>query len=367
LVDRAIEGKEAKVVNYTLPSVSTGLKLDRHCPDCGRKRAAIHSAIRYRAVSDLKVRSIPQRRMHCPFCGLTWTLRGGGIQPGRQRSDRLRSIGVMLYMLGLSYRSVQTFLPLLDCRGDKSSIERDVAASGQKAQALHRDAPRMRVRVLGVDGTGAAMAGRNEGLLFFVDTDHQRLLYVVPLQEEDTAAVRRHVRRVLAEVGAQELRTDEHNVYEGILPEGEHRLCLTHWRKSKGKRAHDLLQQAILEERPLEVQSLQRLLELLRLHPRPPTAPEEMRWLVERYLPCRKGLLWKINQLLQHVERTWEKVSDDPVDATNNATERIIGLTLKIRSKTMRGFKSRAKNLAHPYLASYLRGQEGICDLRKII
>jgi len=44
-----------------------------------------------------------------------------------------------------------------------------------------------------------------------------------------------------------------------------------------------------------------------------------------------------------------------------------IGLTFKIRSKTVRGFKSRRKVLAHPYLASFLRGQAGICDLRKVI
>jgi hypothetical protein len=355
------------MVRYILPSVASGLQLDRHCPDCGRNGGAIHSAVRYRAVSDIKLLSVPQQRMRCPFCGSSWTLRGQGVQPGHQRSDRLRSIGVVLYMLGLSYRNVQTFLPLLSCRGGKSSVERDVADSGQKAQDLHRDAPRMQVAVLGVDGTGAAMAGQNAGLLFFVDIAHQRLLRVEPVQEEDTPAVRRHVRRVLAEVGARELRTDEHSVYEWIVPEGQHRLCLSHWRKSKGKRAYDLLPQARAEDRPLEVRTLERLLELLRLQPRPPTPPEELRWLVERYLPCRKGLLWKINQLLQHVERTWEKVSDDPIDPTNNSTERIIGLTLKIRSKTVRGFKSPAKNLAHPYLASYLRGQQGTCDLRKII
>ena len=37
----------------------------------------------------------------------------------------------------------------------------------------------------------------------------------------------------MAQVGAQELRTDEHSVYEGIAPEEHHQLCLTHWRKSK--------------------------------------------------------------------------------------------------------------------------------------
>jgi len=35
----------------------------------------------------------------------------------------------------------------------------------------------------------------------------------------------------------------------------------------------------------------------------------------------------QVNKLLQHVERTWEKVSDGPVDTTSNVTERMIGLT----------------------------------------
>lgn len=71
--------------------------------------------------------------------------------------------------------------------------------------------------------------------------------------------------------------------------------------------------------------------------------------------------------MLQHIERTWEKVSNEPADPTNNATERLIGLTFKVRSKTVRGFKSMKKVLAHPHLALLLRGQEGVCDLRKVI
>jgi len=270
-------------------------------------------------------------------------------------------------MLGLSYRGVAMLLRVLDSGGSKSTAERDVAEAGQKAGALHQASRRLGVRVLGVDGTGAAMAGRKAGMLFFVDIEGRRLLFAAPVQESDAPGVRRHVRTLMREVGAEELRTDEHSVYAGIVAEGAHRICLAHWRKSKGKRAVELGRQAVAANRPLEAESLRRLLALLRLQPRPPTVPEELTVLVRRYIHCRKGLLWKINQLLQHVERTWAKVSDDPVDATNNATERIIGLTFKIRAKTMRGFKSGSKVVAHPYLASFLRGEEGLCDLRKVI
>jgi len=226
----------------------------------------------------------------------------------------------------------------------------------------------MQVRVLGVDGTGAAMAGRDAGVLFFVGVDGGgRLIGVAPVHEEQTQEVRRHVQRVMAQVKAQELRTDEHSVYEGIVPENQHRLCLTHWRKSKGKRAYDLHRQAMAQGAELEADTMRELLELLRRQPRSPTLPEDLSRLVRRYINARRGLPWKVNQSLQHVERTWEKVSDDPVDRTNNVTERMIGLTFKIRSKTMRGFKAIHKVVAHPYLAFYLRGNEGLCDLRKIV
>ena len=185
--------------------------------------------------------------------------------------------------------------------------------------------------------------------------------------ETEPAKVRRLVGQAMVRLGATELRTDEHSVYEGIVPDGQHRLCLAHWRKSKGKRAYDLHQQAVAEGRPLEAQTMLELLELLRLRPRPPTPPAELERLVRRYINARRGLPGKINQLLQHVERTWPKVSDDPIDPTNNVTERTIGLTLKIRAKTMRGFKNRRKVLQHVYLASFLQGRDGVCDLRKVV
>jgi hypothetical protein len=70
---------------------------------------------------------------------------------------------------------------VLDCRGSKSSIERDISGAGQKAKVLHLSAPRMRVRVLGVDGTGARMAGKKAVLLFFVDVERGRLICVDPV------------------------------------------------------------------------------------------------------------------------------------------------------------------------------------------
>jgi hypothetical protein len=305
--------------------------------------------------------------MKCPFCKTTWTVRCDGIADGRQRTDRLIALGVVLYMFGLSYRAVEKFLPLLDCIGSRSSIERDVAAAGQKAKSLHFTAPRMRVRVLGVDGTGAKMAGKRAGLLFFVDVEKSRLICVEPIKETDSAKLRRHVQKVMMMVGADELRTDELSVYDRIVPAGMRKICLSHWLKSKCYRAWQLHNQLKVQGMEYEAEQMRQLLEYLRMTPRPPNVPDTVSRMVRRFINCRKGLLWKINQLLQHIERTWEHVSCDPADATNNATERVIGLTYKIRVKTTRGMKSMTKILNNCYLAEYLCSPSEVCDLRKVI
>lgn len=350
-----------------LPSVSSEVKLERHCPHCGRLGGRIHSRVRVRAISDTKVERIFQQRLRCAFCGNTWTLYSQGVGPGRQRSDRVIGMGVMLYMLGLSCRCVERFLHAMGCKGSKSAVERDVDRSGRKAKALHDQAPPVRVRILGVDGTGAKMAGKKAGMLFFTDIEGQRLISVEPVNETDTRAVRMHVRRVMEMVGAEELRTDELSVYKHVVDEERHKICLAHWLKSKCKRASDLARQFRAEGMLYESETMLELKRLLHEKLSYAQLPEEIERLVRRFINCRKGLLWKANQLLQHIERGWPSISRDPVDPTNNVTERLIGLDLKIRAKTMRGFKNSEKNLAHPYLSEFLRGTDGLCDLRKVI
>ena len=246
----------------------------------------------------------------------------------------------------------------------KSAVERDLQHAGQQAKSLHEQAPRMRVRVLGADGTGARMAGEQGGMLFFVDIERQQLVCVEPVQETDAPKVRQHIQRVMEQTGAGELRTDELSVYEHTAA-ARHTVCLAHWLKSKCKRAWELARLFEAEGMSFEAQTMRELIELLHRYRSSAALPAEIERLVRRFINCREGLLWKANQLLQHIERTWSSVSRDPVDPTNNTTERIIGLTYKIRAKTMRGFKSWTKALAHPYLTRSSCGarmESAICE-----
>ena len=139
------------MVHYLFPSVAQELKLQRTCPHCGRHGGRIHSAVRQRSISDIRVSTLAQQRMHCAYCGTSWTIRAEGVGAGCRRSDRLRAVGVFLYMLGLSCRGVAGFARSLDWRTSKSAVERDVRQAGQQAKRLHEQAPPLRVRTLGVD------------------------------------------------------------------------------------------------------------------------------------------------------------------------------------------------------------------------
>ena len=101
------------MIRYNVPSVGQDLKLERSCPHCHRRNGRIHSNVVHRPISDPKVDAIAQRRMKCPFRKTTWTIRVEGVADGRQKTDRLICIGVVLYVLGLSYRGVEQFLAML--------------------------------------------------------------------------------------------------------------------------------------------------------------------------------------------------------------------------------------------------------------
>ena len=156
-------------------------------------------------------------------------------------------------------------------------------------------------------------------------------------------------------------------VIDGIVDQLAHKICLAHWRKSKCKRARELHCELKKEGLQFESENMLKLLELLRQEPRTAMLPEKAERLVRRYINCRKGTLFKVNLLLQHIERTWGDINSDEDDRTNNATERLIGLDYKIRAKTMRGAKDINKVLGHCYLSEFLRGDNGVCDLRKVV
>jgi hypothetical protein len=320
------------------------------------------------------VNRIRQQRRRCGFCGRSFTLRPAGVSAGCRSSDRARAFAVLLGGLGLSLRQTAGALTALGAGMSKTTVDRLLQEAGVRANQLLGAARSGRVRLVGMDGTGGFQAGRQAGLVFIVDAQRRLLLAVEAAAETDQAAMQRLIQQVIGRWCPEAIRVDEHSVYLGSIPPTVRReVCLTHWQKSKGLRTRQLLAEANAQEDPAAVEALEQLRELLRQRPRPRDPPLGLERLVQRFDGFRAprvaqspSLGYRIKLLLMDVERTWRDVSA-AADATNNATEQLIGQLFKIRAKTTRRYKSLARTLDRIHLADYLHRYRDNCLLAPLI
>lgn len=356
---------------FKLPRTGREPVVDRRCGLCGHDQVHIHQHQLNRPIVDWKLDTIEQVRVKCPRCGGTATGRPGGVTAGRHRTDGVCAYGVLLYALGLSYEAVAAAIRSLAGRGSKSTIYRDVRAAGEKAQQWHTRRQGRAVRVIGVDGTGQKIKGGNVGVGVAVDAEQQRLVGVELVEEEDEKAVRKFLEALCRQYRVQMILTDEHGSYTDGMKSRKigaaHRLCEAHWKKSKQRRIAVLKAQAERRGYRQWVEDLQRLSDLIRDRPR--DGPDWIEPIHRRYLKYPApgpGGRWSpgyhMRMLTLHLMETWQRLGAGD-QTTNNTTERLIGLLLKIRSKTMRGF-ARADTIPRfVHLMAYLWENRQQCEL----
>jgi len=259
--------------------------------------------------------------------------------------------------------------------GSSSTVYRDVQRAGAKALELHQRA-RGKVRVLGIDGTGQKMKGWNEGVVFAVDKEGQLLVRVEVMEEVNERGIKRFLKELCREYGVKVVISDEHRSYQAGVKglDVEHRLCEAHWKsptlhsfgdgaRSKVRRGKALAERA--RKRRWKRQAVD-LEELQRLVKRWPEAEEaEVRDLWKKFVKYRApspGKRWffgyEIRLLMQDVLENWNRVGP-----TNNTTERLIGLLIKIRSGLMRGFQKSENIKRFVYLTGFLWANRKACDL----
>ena len=97
------------------------------CPseDCQGSYFKLHQGQCSKQLLDPDHAQVMAKRYQCLTCKRTFRVYPYGVSRA-QRSDRLRAIGVMLYVLGLSYGGVEDALTALGWAGSKSSTYRDV-------------------------------------------------------------------------------------------------------------------------------------------------------------------------------------------------------------------------------------------------
>lgn len=208
-------------MSVRLPEVKPGVNEEpKECvyKGCGGRHFKRHGQQgEHKPVRDLQVAEVQSYRWRCLRCGRTFRAYPPGVSQAQQ-SDRLKAISVLLYVLGLSYGAVEDFLSALGCQMSRTTAYRNVQAAGQVARVRQRvSVARGGKRpVVGTDGTYVKVKGRPVGVQVVVDDESGELVgleIVVSENEEDVLAV---VQKVVEQVGAEVIVSDDHDVYQNV-------------------------------------------------------------------------------------------------------------------------------------------------------
>ena len=213
----------------------------QECPyGCGGRYFALHQRCR-KAVSDPEHKEVTVIRYRCVQCGRTFRVYPQGASH-RPRSQRLRAIGVVLYVLGLSYGGVAEVLRTFRWQGSKSSVYRDVQATGEAVGRLRANAPAWRVRVMSA-ATSCAVCWREEiTVAVAVDALAGDVLEVELVDSESADSLCPFLAQLKEQFDVMVLVGDDQDSYETLADELElyHSICRAHGNRDVAKLAGEL-------------------------------------------------------------------------------------------------------------------------------
>ena len=353
-----------------------------HCmdPKCKGERCVPWQAVK-KNVRDTEYEEVKARRYKCMRCGKTFRVYPRGVQKS-QMSQRLKGMGVLLYVLGLSYGATSLMLEALGVYESKSSVYRAVQATAEAVPGMKRTAllEGYRTKALGSDLTSVKCNGQWLPIGVSVDAINGLVLCIDQLEGEDAETLKKWVEPIADQVGAETLVTDDADAFKEVADRSglDHQICKSHVVRNTEELI--ALLSALIESgndsslADLQIESSQALNDLCRLgeliHERQPQQQSELLTLYERYArapaPKKKKTArvayrmrnlfldrWNLWPRLTFY-RTWkDREGKQILDGTNNATERAIGWWVKERYRTMRGYKREQSVLNVSRLIAY--------------
>ena len=346
------------------------------CPHKGCGGTHFHMRqVSLKPLRDTLLTGVVARRYECLRCGHTFRVYPTGVSKA-QTSARLRGLGVLLYVLGMSYGAVALTLEALGHPLSKTAAYDAVQAAGEKVPGLRRDAVRLpagkgKVAALGADLTSVKCKGEWLSVGVTVDAQEGIALTVDIMDDAEAQTLKEWVQQVAEAVGAKVLVSDDADAFKTAADDNgmQHQVCKSHVRRNTEewveKMKPPLAKDADGSLGAIGVKPEQALAdceELLRLmRERKPglEADELLEAIHRRYIaaaaPKRDGEE-KVEMTLAYrlrlfsldrwnlwprltLYRTWRDDDGGRLDGTNNATERAIGWWVKERYRTMRGYK----------------------------
>jgi len=355
------------------------------CPRCGNPTFHSHGG-KAKPIRDTRLDGVKVRRIQCPQCDKTLRLYPQGIT-ARDQSERVRGFSVLLWMLGLSYRGVEDALAGLGVVLKKSQIFNNVQAVGERVRQLQeKRLGQRRVWVLAGDCTHVQVRGQDTVVLQLTDGERGLFLAIEVLDGERQEDLQGPIAEVAAAVGAEVFLSDDADPMKAVADELglEHAVCQQHVVPNK---LTLLVSIAAQLEKQRErgglaasaqakvAQALEDVLELEDLIlGRCPGSQVRLDALARRYeqepLPGkgqRATPFARLKLLTQDLAVNWPRLTLTEsrrdaqgrrfVPATNNVSEQQIGLNIKERYRSMRGYKSEASLRRVVTLTAYLRDE----------
>lgn len=351
-----------------LPRVEPAqIKTPEQCrnPGCQGRHFQFLQAVK-KPVRDTVYEAVLAHRYKCLRCGQTFRVYPTGVSRD-QVSQRVKGLGVMLYLLGLSYGATSIALEALGVYLAKSSLYEAVQAAAEKVPGLKRQQvfSQIKTSVLGADVTSVKCNGQWLPLGLSVDDLTGLVLTVDQLAAEDAVTLKDWLEPIAQAVEAEVLVSDDADGFKTVADDLglDHQVCKSHVQRNTDElidRLSLLAQQdadgsltAIGLSPEQALADLERLRQLV--HSRQTQDETELDHLHQRYLAAtppasgqkaslayRLRLLfldrWNLWARLTYY-RTWQGAAGETIDGTNNSSERAIGWWIKERYRTMRGYK----------------------------
>ena len=212
-----------------------------------------------------------------------------------QMSQRVKGMGVLLYVLGLSYGAASLMLEALGVFESKSSVYRAVQATAESVPGMKRTAllEGYRTKALGSDLTSVKCKGQWLPIGVTVDAINGLVLCVDRLEGEDAETLKAWIEPIADQVGAETLVTDDADAFKEVADRSglDHQICKSHVVRNTEELISTL--STLIESRNetslanLQIESSQALVDLRRLgeliHERLPEQQSELLALYERY------------------------------------------------------------------------------------
>ncbi len=352
------------IVRIQLPTVNPSpVVRPKECPHCGsewlQRWGGVHKPLR-----DTDFEGVQAYRYRCTECRRTFRHYPDGVDRA-DMSQRLRCLAALAWAMGLSLRGVGLIFSAFGSgmRVSRMSVWRAVQEKGEELRhRAHSQQRKHKVRVLGVDGAWIRLNGETTGVMVCVDMGDGQMVQMEVVNERDPHAVCRWLRPIVEEFGVEVIVTDDLTTYHTVEEElgVERQVCRFHMLRWVGKALLDLKKKLSVEEDWPEWEGVLGEVKLL-VEELPPKGDERLLSLwqeVQKECGSRRPSeeatpLQRLAGLLVQLMENWrryrlyltERGAARGVPATNNLTEQMIG-NGKIRSRTVRGYKSRAGVLA---------------------